>query len=87
MGTPVCYASATSVEEILEPATRKGGFSLDDRSSLFRALDEVLAMSPAEVRECGLALRRVYSSQTVAQRMIEVFEEMRNEPGHRETTP
>lgn len=87
MGTPVCYANATSVEEILEPATRKGGFSLDDRSSLLRALDEVLAMTPAEVRECGLALRRVYSSQTVAQRMIEVFEEMRNDPRHLRTTP
>jgi glycosyltransferase involved in cell wall biosynthesis len=77
LGTPVCYVKGTSVEEILGVATSKGGFDLQESQSLFNALEEVMAMSADEVQVCGLQLRQTYAAQKVAQRMIEVFEEVR----------
>ncbi|MCH7228000.1 glycosyltransferase family 4 protein [Haloferula sp. A504] len=74
LGTPVCYTLGTSIEEVLAPADGKGGFDLEDPASLWSALDEVLAMTPEEVRDCGLALREKYSSRQVVERMMEVFE-------------
>ena len=73
----MCYVEGTSVEEILSVATHKGGFNLQDPQSLFNALDEVMSMSADEVQACGLQLRQTYAAQKVAQRMIEVFEEVR----------
>lgn len=78
LGTPVCFVRGTSVEEILHVATDQGGFSLDDPNSLFSALDEVLAMTPDEVRNCGLKLRETYAADKVAARMIAVFDEVKN---------
>jgi glycosyltransferase involved in cell wall biosynthesis len=78
LGTPVCYVKGTSVEEILAPATSKGGFTLDDPATLFDAMDEVLAMSPEEVRQCGLKLRETYASDKVAERMFSVFRDAKN---------
>ncbi|HEX7261233.1 MAG TPA: glycosyltransferase, partial [Luteolibacter sp.] len=77
LGTPVCFVRGTSVEEILSVATSKGGFSLDSGESLFVALDEVIAMKPSEVRECGLKLRETYAAKRVAERMIRVFEKLK----------
>ena len=82
LGTPVCYVEGTSVEEILSVATRKGGFNLQDPQSLFNALDEVMSMSADEVQACGIQLRQTYAAQKVAQRMIEVFEEVRGKGKH-----
>lgn len=76
LGTPVCFVRGTSVEEILAVATTKGGFDLSDPSSLFQALDEVLEMSDAEVRACGLKLRETYAAEKVAERMLKVFQEV-----------
>ncbi len=73
LGTPVCFVRGTSVEEILGAATAKGGFNLDDAGSLFSALHEVMAMSPEEVRQCGLKLRETYAADKVAERMMEAF--------------
>ena len=73
LGTPVCFVKGTSVEEILGVATRKGGFSLDSAPSLFSAVDEVMRMTPEEVRECGLNLRETYAATKVADRMVEAF--------------
>lgn len=74
LGTPVCFTRGTSVEEILGDAGSKGGFDLKEPSSLWEALDEVLEMSPGEVRERGLELREAYSSKQVVSRMMEVFD-------------
>jgi glycosyltransferase involved in cell wall biosynthesis len=74
LGTPVCFVKGTSVEEILGVATHKGAFSLNSPQSLFSTLDEVMRMSPGEVRECGLKLRECYAASKVAERMVEVFE-------------
>ncbi|BCX48324.1 hypothetical protein HAHE_22320 [Haloferula helveola] len=76
LGTPVCYHRGTSVEEVLGVATDKGGFSLDDASSLWPVLEEVMALPPDEVRRTGLALRDAYSSKRVVERMMEVFGEV-----------
>lgn len=76
LGTPVCFVKGTSVEEVIGVATTKGGFNLDDPDSLFAALEEVLAMTAEEVRECGLKLRETYASAKVAERMLRVFEEV-----------
>ncbi len=78
LGTPVCFVRGTSVEEILGVATAKGGFSLESAGSLWRALDEVVAMPAEEVRECGLKLRETYAAAKVAERMLSVFDEVRN---------
>jgi glycosyltransferase involved in cell wall biosynthesis len=77
LGTPVCYVKDTSVEEILRVATEKGGFSLDDPNSLFTALEQVIDMSPEEIRQCGFKLRETYAAEKVAKKMIRVFEEVR----------
>jgi glycosyltransferase involved in cell wall biosynthesis len=77
LGTPVCFVKDTSVDEVLGVVTHKGGFTLDNPGSLFAALDEVLAMSPGEIRECGLMLREIYASGIVAERMLAVFEEIK----------
>jgi hypothetical protein len=61
------------MDEILGAVTAKGGFNLDDAGSLFSALREVMAMSPDEVKQCGLKLRETYVAEKVAERMIEVF--------------
>jgi hypothetical protein len=68
----------TSVEEVLAVATAKGGFVLEDMESLFTALDEVLAMPPEEVRECGFKLRETYAAEKVVERMLSVFHEVKN---------
>jgi glycosyltransferase involved in cell wall biosynthesis len=76
LGTPVCFVRGTSVEEILCVATTKGGFNLHDPKSLFTALDEIMSMSTDEIKSCGLKLRDTYASQKIANRMIEVFEDV-----------
>ena len=78
LGTPVCFVRGTSVEEILGVATAKGGFSLESADSLWRALDEVMAMPAEEVRECGLKLRETYAAEKVVERMMAVFQQVRN---------
>jgi len=79
LGTPVCFVRGTSVEEVLSVATAKGGMSLDNPESQIAALDEVLAMDPGEIRDCGLKLRKVYSLKTVSERMLTVFQEVSRE--------
>ncbi|YCM42398.1 glycosyltransferase [Verrucomicrobiaceae bacterium 227] len=76
LGTPVCFVRGTSVEEVLGVATTKGGMSLDDPDSLLTALEEVLQMTPEEVRTCGHKLREIYSLKSVSERMFKVFHEV-----------
>jgi glycosyltransferase involved in cell wall biosynthesis len=75
LGTPVCFAAGTSTEEILGAATGKGRFSAGDPSSLFKALEEVIAMTPEEVHRCGLQLRETYSASKIAARIDASFRE------------
>jgi glycosyltransferase involved in cell wall biosynthesis len=77
LGTPVCFVSGTSVEEILGIATSKGAFSLDRSESLFTALDEVMSMTADEVRECGVKLRKAYATNVVVEKMVVAFRKYR----------
>lgn len=80
LGTPVCHVEGTSVGEVLSVATSKGRFSLDQPESLFAALDEVMAMSPDEIYQCGIALREAYAADKVANRMVEAFRKLGSSP-------
>lgn len=73
LGTPVCYVTGTSVEEILAVATNKGGFHFSDPESIFLALNEVIGLSADEVRGVGLRLREEYAAHRVVDRILEVF--------------
>ena len=73
LGTPVCFVSGTSVEEVLGVATEKGAFSLDSRTSLFTALEEVMGMSADEIHACGLELRKNYATRVVTEKMLMAF--------------
>ena len=83
LGTPVCFVESTSVEEILGVVTSKGKFSLSSSESLYAALEEVLAMKPDEIRNCGLKLREIYAANKVADRMMEVFQRLADETSSR----
>jgi glycosyltransferase involved in cell wall biosynthesis len=78
LGTPVCFVKGTSVEEIVGVATDKGGFRLDSAASLMLALEEVMAMPAGDVHECGLKLRQTYAAAKVAERMVAVFDTVKN---------
>lgn len=73
LGTPVCYTLGTSIGEVLRVATPHGGFSLEDPASLFAAVDEVMRISPEEIRASGLKLRETYAAKAVAGKMMAVF--------------
>jgi len=74
LGTPVCFVNETSVAEVLSVATNKGGFDIKSPESLKAALDEVMGLSPDEVRYSGLKLRETYAAAIVADKMTAVFE-------------
>lgn len=73
LGTPVCYTAGTSIEEILGSAGKQGGFSLKDPDSLFRALDDVLALSEDEIFARGMMLREKYAARVVVDKMVTTF--------------
>jgi glycosyltransferase involved in cell wall biosynthesis len=73
LGTPVCYAAGSSIEEILTPSTGKGAFLLEEPHSLWEALAETLAMTPEEIHTAGLDLRRRFAAEKVVARMVEGF--------------
>ncbi|RYD68226.1 MAG: glycosyltransferase [Verrucomicrobiaceae bacterium] len=76
LGTPVCFTRGTSIEEVLEDASSRGGFDLKDPATLFTALDEVLSLDPEQVRQWGLLLREKYAARVVADLMVQVFQEV-----------
>ena len=77
LGTPVCFVKSTSVEEVLSPATRKGGMILEERQSLFDALNEVMEIDEVELAEYAQILRKEYHSTKIANHMLKVFEKMK----------
>jgi glycosyltransferase involved in cell wall biosynthesis len=73
LGTPVCFTTGTSIEEVVGAAGRRGGFDLDDPASLFDALDDVLRLSAGEVHASGLILRKKYAARVVVDTMVSAF--------------
>lgn len=76
LGTPVCFAGGTSIEEILEESTALGSFQLDSPESIWPALEQVLAMPAAEVRRIGLELRERFAAKKVVEMMLTSFREL-----------
>lgn len=76
LGTPVVFTAGTSIEEILGESTSIGAFDLTDTSSLWRALNDVLAIPAPEIRRIGLELRERFSSSKVIERMVDGFEKI-----------
>ena len=73
LGTPVCFTTGTSIEEVVGAAGRRGGFDLEDPASLFDALDDVLRLSAGEVHDSGLILRKKYAARVVVDTMVSAF--------------
>lgn len=73
LGTPVCFTTGTSIEEVVGAAGRRGGFDLKDPGSLFEALDDVLRLSTGEVHASGLKLREKYAARVVVDTMESAF--------------
>lgn len=76
LGTPVCYASGTSIGEILEESTALGAFQLDSPETLWPALDQVLSMPQEEVRRIGLELRERFAAKKVVEIMLQGFRQV-----------
>lgn len=73
LGTPVCYTAGIAVGEVLEVATSRGSFVLEEPGSLEAALLDVLSQPAAETRRCGLVLREHYASTRFAEKMMRAF--------------
>lgn len=73
LGTPVCFTTGTSIEEVVGAAGRRGRFDLNDPSSLFDALDDVLRLSAGEIHASGLILREKYAARAVVDTMVSAF--------------
>lgn len=73
LGTPACFVRGTSVEEILELVTTKGGFDLTDTESLWSAVDDVLAMPDDEIHSYGTALRNQFHSSKIVEDMAVIL--------------
>jgi glycosyltransferase involved in cell wall biosynthesis len=71
--TPVCYRARTSLAEVLEGVP--GGWDGVQSEGFFKALDEALAMSPAEVGAIRLRLAERYDWDRAAQRVLAVYAE------------
>jgi glycosyltransferase involved in cell wall biosynthesis len=73
METPVCYRASTSLAEVLEGVP--GGWDGVRSEGFFKALDEALSMSPAEVGAIRLRLSGRYDWCRAAQRVLAVYAE------------
>ncbi len=74
LGTPVCVGLRSAMDEVLTPATRRGRFDLREEETLATALDDVLEMTPPEIREIGSKLRESYSTEKFADAVTSGFE-------------
>ncbi|MEM8913267.1 MAG: glycosyltransferase [Planctomycetota bacterium] len=74
VGTPACYVSDTSVDEVLNLELAgdsvPGKFELDEPSSFETALDEVLGLSSIEVAETSDRLYELFSASRVGNRVV-----------------
>lgn len=76
LGTPVCYASGTAVEEILDMPDQIGAFTFSAPESLFVALDQVCWIEQTLMDETVSRLRRQYDPERFAGRVATIFYDM-----------
>lgn len=80
VGTPVCFARTTSVEELLAPATKSGGFDLAVADTFFTTLDDLLALPTDVVHRIGNDLRERYAMEKFAQRVLDILRQCEPPP-------
>lgn len=73
VGTPVCYASGTSVAEVVDPLGHQGSFQIDDVDDFERSLDWALNLSPSSINQVGDSMYDRFSIAKVTDRIIEAF--------------
>ncbi len=81
VGTPVCYVSGTSVEEVVTEQGSFGAFELHDLTSFSNALDQVLDASSELVESISQTLYQRYSNQQYANRVLDTFRDVLQDTG------
>ncbi|MEM8600422.1 MAG: glycosyltransferase [Bacteroidota bacterium] len=65
LGTPACYTSGTSMEEVLAPYTSVGAFDLGTPASFWNALDTALRMERTDIETVRKKLLERYSKDSL----------------------
>lgn len=73
VGTPVCYASGTSVTEVVAPLGHDGAFEIHDVDDFQRSLDWALNQSDSDIGRIGDAMHDRFSIAKVTDRIVEAF--------------
>ncbi len=76
VGTPVCFVSGTSVEEVVTPSGRFGAFDLASFESLGQAVDSALNQTESTLVEFSESLFNRFSTGRFADRVIETFSDV-----------
>lgn len=75
LGTPVCYVSDTTVEEVLGDNV-PGGFVLGEADSLSAAVAAALSIEPTRIAELAAGYRQKYSLAAYAESVSRVYDEV-----------
>ena len=73
VGTPVCYATGTSVTEVIDPMGHSGGFEMEDVDDFARSLDWALDVSASDIGQIGDSMYQRFSIAKVSDRIVEAF--------------
>ena len=73
VGTPVCYASGTSVTEVIDPMGHNGAFEMDDVDDFWRSLDWALNLPTGDISSIGDSMYERFSITKVSDRIVEAF--------------
>ena len=78
--TPVCYVRGTAITEVVQDPQHRGVFDLEDTASFRRALDNVLGLTPDQVRCISDAMFELFSTARISDRVIRVMRECAENP-------
>jgi glycosyltransferase involved in cell wall biosynthesis len=73
VGTPVCFASGTSVAEVVDPIGHLGKFESQDVDDFWRALQWALNLPADDVTQIGNSMYDRFSIEQVADRIVDAF--------------
>ena len=73
VGTPVCYASGTSVNEVVAPIGHDGAFEMDDVDDFARSLDWALNLSASDICQISDSMYERFSITKVSDRIVQAF--------------
>jgi glycosyltransferase involved in cell wall biosynthesis len=75
LGTPPVWARSSALQEVMNGAP--GGFTTDDPESFSRAIDEVMTITDADLKQLATRFSALYSWETVASRTLELYRSLR----------